>query len=353
MLPISVCIITKNAEKYLDKCLCSLRKYNWEIVVTDTGSTDSTLSIAEKYTDSIYHFEWIDDFSAARNFCISKASHDWILSVDSDEYLKNKQSHKELLTLLNSVFEHPESIGIIQIISPFQSISGASVHLETIGRFFHREYYSYTGSIHEQLSPLATHSVTYIMTPFSFFHEGYLNSDVLKKKVERNIILLEESLNKNPEDPYLYFQLGQSYFVMGIPEKAYLVFKQGLSFDIDPNLQYVQLMVVSYGYCMLTLKKYQEALSFEGIYEAFCYHADFLFLMGLIYMNNGLFSDAINQFLKATKVKDHAVQGINSYLSYYNIGVIYECLGQKKEALNYYNKCGNYQPAREGCNRLK
>ena len=88
MLPISVCIIGKNEEKYLDDCLESLAAYDWELVFVDTGSTDKTRDIAPKYTDKVYDFEWIKDFSAARNFAASKATRDWILAIDCDEFLE-------------------------------------------------------------------------------------------------------------------------------------------------------------------------------------------------------------------------------------------------------------------------
>lgn len=73
-MKLSLCLIVKNEEKYLERCLKSLRNYVDEIIITDTGSADTTVEIAKKYTDKVYHFEWIDDFSAARNFCQSHAS---------------------------------------------------------------------------------------------------------------------------------------------------------------------------------------------------------------------------------------------------------------------------------------
>ena len=139
---------------------------------------------------------------------------------------------------------------------------------------------------------------------------------------------------------------------MGDMNNAYTVFKKGLGFDVDPNVQYVKTMVESYGHSMLALKKYEEALSFESIYDSFCSHADFVFLMGLIYMNNALFDEAIGQFLQATKLQDYSVEGVNSYLSYYNIGVIYECAGMPKEAIEYYKMCNNYEPALAGLQRI-
>ena len=353
MLPISVCMIAKNEEKYLETCLQKLCRYNWEIVITDTGSTDATIEIARKYTDKVYHFPWKNDFSAARNFCVSKASNDWILSVDCDEYLCNEESEKALFTLLQSCFQNPASVGLVRIRNPFATGAGESATIEPIGRFFHRHYYTYVGSIHEQPLPLDNGLASYQNTPFLFHHEGYSDPVILRTKAMRNASLLEESLSSNPDDPYLYYQLGQSYFVMEDYEKACSVFQKGLTFDVDPSQQYVRTMVESYGHCLLNLKKYQEALSFEGIYDAFSSHADFVFLMGLIYMNNGLFEEAITQFLKATRIPDHSVQGINSYLAHYNAGVIRECMGNLQEARSFYQKCGSYGPALEALKRVK
>ena len=74
--------------------------------------------------------------------------------------------------------------------------------------------------------------------------------------------------------------------------------------------------------------------------------------MGLIYMNNAMFDKAIREFLNATNCTHSSVKGINSYLSYYNIGVIYECAGLPKDAVKYYKMCGDYDPALMGLQRL-
>ena len=72
-MTISVCMIVKNEELNLAGCLDCLKAIADEIIIVDTGSTDRTKEIAEQYTDKVYDFEWIDDFSAARNFAFSKA----------------------------------------------------------------------------------------------------------------------------------------------------------------------------------------------------------------------------------------------------------------------------------------
>ena len=84
-VPISVCIIAKNEEKYIEECLRKLKPYGFEIVVADTGSTDATKELASRYADKVVDFTWINDFSAARNFCAKQASNNWILALDCDE----------------------------------------------------------------------------------------------------------------------------------------------------------------------------------------------------------------------------------------------------------------------------
>lgn len=85
MITISLCMIVKNEERVLARCLDSICGLMDEIIIVDTGSTDRTKEIAAKYTDKIYDFTWINDFAAARNFAFSKAAKEYIYSADADE----------------------------------------------------------------------------------------------------------------------------------------------------------------------------------------------------------------------------------------------------------------------------
>lgn len=86
---LSVCLITKNEEEFIETCIQSFSTIATEIIIVDSYSTDKTYQIAGKYTSKIYRRKWNDDFAAARNFAISKASCDWILFIDGDELLIN------------------------------------------------------------------------------------------------------------------------------------------------------------------------------------------------------------------------------------------------------------------------
>lgn len=101
MAALSLCMIVKNEEKHLARCLSSVKDAADEIVIVDTGSSDKTIEIAESFGSKIFHFNWINDFSAARNYSLSKCSSDWILYLDADEQL-NPDSVDEINRLKKS-----------------------------------------------------------------------------------------------------------------------------------------------------------------------------------------------------------------------------------------------------------
>lgn len=94
MITISLCMIVKNEEKILARCLDSVADLADEIIIADTGSTDATKEIARRYTEHVFDFPWVDDFSAARNFVFSKATMEYIYSADADEVLSPENREK-------------------------------------------------------------------------------------------------------------------------------------------------------------------------------------------------------------------------------------------------------------------
>lgn len=94
MVSISLCMIVKNEEQVLARCLDSIADLMDEIIIVDTGSTDRTKEIATRYTDRVYDFTWTGNFSDARNFSFGKATKDYIYCADADEVLDDENHHK-------------------------------------------------------------------------------------------------------------------------------------------------------------------------------------------------------------------------------------------------------------------
>lgn len=94
MFSLSVCLIAKNEEKILARCLNCVRQFADEIVIVDTGSTDKTKAIASVFTKNVYDFSWVNDFSKARNFSFEKASCDFIMWLDADDVVTNENIKK-------------------------------------------------------------------------------------------------------------------------------------------------------------------------------------------------------------------------------------------------------------------
>lgn len=345
---LSICIIVKNEEQNIERCLKCLQPYPFEVIVVDTGSADKTKEIAQKYAAHVYDFEWCDDFAAAKNYAIYKAENEYVMVLDSDEFLEPLEVEK----LKELILQYPERVGRIKRRNILTRNGLKQENVEWINRIFSKKRFRYEGRIHEQVTALDGKEYETYITPVIIEHAGYdLPEEERKKKAERNINLLLQELKRLETEqnevklPYIFYQLGKGYYMAGNYEAACEYFSKGLSFDLNPKLEYVIDMVETYGYALVNGGRAEEALFFENIYEEFGKNADFQFLMGLIYMNNARFDAAIEEFLKAVKQPGCRTVGVNSYLSYYNIGVIYECLGKAKEAAEYYRKCGDYAPA--------
>ena len=150
MFSLSVCLIVKNEEKVLGRCLECCKKFADEIVVVDTGSTDSTVKIAKHFTDKIFQYQWDDNFSNARNFSFSKATKDYIMWLDADDFITDKNIEK--IKKLKTTSE-PVDVFMCKYLMDFDE--------ENRARFtFYRERilkrsknFKWEGFIHEVITP--------------------------------------------------------------------------------------------------------------------------------------------------------------------------------------------------------
>lgn len=146
----------------------------------DTGSTDRTKELAAEYTDNIYDFEWIGDFSAARNYAVKKASHNYVLIIDCDEFLTDIDRE----ALEQAISDHPKGVGQILLNNRCES-GGAQVTIPNrLERLFHRQHYRYENAIHEQICDVRTGSTYYTRyeAPITVDHIGYAGTAEERRK---------------------------------------------------------------------------------------------------------------------------------------------------------------------------
>ncbi|AKN33932.1 glycosyl transferase [Clostridium carboxidivorans P7] len=341
---LSLCMIVKNEEKSLKNCLSKVVSFVDEIIIVDTGSTDNTKKIASEFTDNIYDFQWCNDFSKARNYSISKASGEWILILDADEVVTDffRYSIDEFIN--NTLNEN--KVGRIKRINIMEDSFESKKYTEWVNRLFNKNNFYYEGIIHEQIISKDGQNYETEQLDITADHIGY-TKEVLNRtnKIKRNIDMLKSAVSLNPEDPYLYYQLGKSYYMLKDYKTADLYFEKALTFELNYYLEYVSDLVETYGYSLINSRRYSDALIIENASEIYTNNPDFQFVMGLVYMNNAMFEKAVQSFLKCTKFPCGKVEGVTSFSAYYNIGVIYDVLGVKDKALQYYRMCGKYEPA--------
>ena len=230
---ISVSMIVKDEEKYLSGCLDSIKNIADEIIIVDTGSTDKTLDIAKEYNAKIFHFEWINDFAAARNEALKHCSSEWILYIDADERL-TADSQNIIRNLVNCA---PEKMGayICTIESQHLQLDGnTELHRGGYPRLFRNYQYPYIyfrGRVHEQITPsIFAMGKTVDFSTIIITHLGYDQSrEVMDKKVRRNYKMLIDHVKEEPLNAYAWYQLGQTLAQMKLVSEA----ESAIKFSVD------------------------------------------------------------------------------------------------------------------------
>ena len=324
-VPISVCMIAKNEEKYIEECLKKLKPYGFEIIVTDTGSSDKTKEIAQKYADKVLDFEWIDDFSAARNFCASHASNNWILALDCDEYV-NSIDMKVLRILMQ---KFPKYVGVIRlknIVMKTNEQMGYGV--DDVTRFYNRSHYTFCAPIHEQVTLIdesrREETMQCFLMPMEVIHHGYaLSSEEMRKKQERNLELLYRQIENGQKDPYLFFQTGQSEYILKNYEKATKLFEQGLSMKPSPEKIYVQMMIMTLAKSYLIAKRSAAAVAIMEKYAEECKTAKYIYMHANALYEDGQSLKALLLYVKVTMMSDVDTLGEELMLCYERIIRLY------------------------------
>jgi len=208
---ISACMIVKNEEELLDDCLASIEKWTDEIILVDTGSTDKTIEIAKKYGAKIYEQKWLEDFSAHRNFSISKATKDWIFIIDADERVI--PGHGENLKNMMDTAPDIKKIDIIAVdvynLYLSEGVRVARSHFKSLRVFRRACKPRYEGRVHNK--PVIPQGSKVYMLPMRINHFGYdLSQEVMDTKYTRTVGMCERWTKEKPKEREAWFQLARA-----------------------------------------------------------------------------------------------------------------------------------------------
>lgn len=351
---ISVCMIVKDEEILLPRCLRSVQPLADEIIVVDTGSTDRTREIARDFGALVFEFPWQGDFSSARNESIRHATKDWIFIIDADEELPAEdlpairfsldQSDIRIISL--SVYNRSLETGQVSSFLPSTRLFRRDLNLR------------YYGIVHNRLTIPPETPIT--RCPARVFHYGYdLSADVLEKKKARTRALLEKQLADHPDDLYANFNMAQllrgfrdadseevsraimdhAGRVIGNPEsKTPRYFGQRL-------MSLHQMATALYA-----LKRYEEAERYcREALEAKPGYLDPIMTLGHIHLAAGRLNDARTCYLRyletraAYRAEDETDNVILLYLdgvhvAWYGLGLIAEKERAVAEAIRCYRQ---------------
>ena len=188
MKTISLCMIVRDEENIISRCLESVKDLVDEIIIVDTGSVDNTKAIAAQYTDKIYDFEWINDFSKARNYSFSKATKDYIMWLDADDVIlpEDRQKLRELRMKLDGTVD----VYLMKYNYSFDENGNATL-IQKRERLFKRENnYQWVSPIHEVIIPTGN----VVELDITITHKK-----IYVKDANRNLKIFEDMIDKGIE----------------------------------------------------------------------------------------------------------------------------------------------------------
>lgn len=337
---ISLCMIVKDEERVLRRCLDSVKGIVEEIVIVDTGSTDNTREIVKEFTDKLYDYQWKNDFSDARNFAASKATGQWIFVLDADEYVEQEN----LLRAIEEIREHHGTYDMYAVnIINFAGHNGESTAQHMHGRIYKNDgTVEFHRAIHEQLRKKSG-QISVGISSVVIYHTGYLSKTVMdKNKNDRNVPLIENELKKSSSPGFDYFNLGNELKREKKTEEALQAFVKAYQNKSSFTYSWVPYCLCNIVECLIELDRNDDALNvIEDAERLFSNMADFTYLKGGIYMLQKRYDDAKAVFTKILSNIDTYTEVVKSpdYKEYQpnkNLGLIYEAEKDYVNAVKYY-----------------
>ena len=341
---LSLCMIVKDEADQLPRCLDSVKGIADEVIVVDTGSADGTPDIAAAYGACVISEPWREDFSAARNAGLALARGKWILFLDADEALDPAQGAD-----LRRLTEQCEDEGLFLEIHNYVGDGRQGATVNPVLRIFrNRPAYRFEGRIHEQIAAsilAGKPDASFRLTGFVIRHYGYQQARVeTKRKVERNLRLLEAALADEPDHPFYQYNLGVELLRSGRPEEALARFRASAA-RIDPvAVSYAHLVAKYEIRCLQALGRWEEAANRAG--EALLLYPDYTDLLQYKAASElalGREAAAARSLVEAMRFGRapspyHTEDGIGTYQTAYALGELMEARGESDEALLWYRE---------------
>lgn len=350
---LSIAMIVKDEEKNIEACLKAIEvlksQIDMEIIIVDTGSIDSTVAIAKKYTDKIYFHKWENDFAKMRNIAIGYCSGEWILVLDADEELTNPW---ELINFFSNIDCLEYNSATVNIKSSNREDDDSVYSITPIIRLFRNtRKFKYIGKIHEQPSNCTPTCTTLI----EFNHKGYyLNDYKLRiKKFNRNSKLLLKQLEENKNDIYTYYQLYSTFLMFNDNEKAieYLLKAEELVRKTSSADKYLYVLLGKANELYKSGDYIRASYQYEEILKICPYHIDTIYVLIQCYIQKNEISKAelfIDEYFnriddKTTWIK---MKGLGIESQFYNkkdelLDIKVKILYQREEyehIIDIYNK---------------
>lgn len=335
---ISLCMIVRDEEEHLARCLSSVQGVVDEIVIVDTGSVDRSVEIAEGFGARVLHEHWAGDFAAPRNTGIEAATGDWILVLDADEELIDGARLRDLL--------HEEGIEgyCLREVNFIGEERGIESVVNSAFRLFrNRPAYRYSGALHEQImgtvDPTGGGCTRFVGV--EIHHYGYLEpTSRAKEKTARNMAIVMEEVRRTPTDSFTLFNAGVEYQRVGRFEEALDYFRASFSELASLKAYFASLLVRNIVASLNSLERWDEALEvLADALEAYPDFTDLHYLQGQIHSSRREYRAAVKSFRRAIDLGDHggdrylAQAGMGSFYSWHSLGVLHEMMGDLHEAV--------------------
>lgn len=338
-MTISLCMIVRNEEESLGRCLESIKDVVDEIIIVDTGSTDQTISIAERYTRKIYVFPWVDDFSAARNFAFSKATRQYCMWMDADDVLET--ADREALLRLKALLPEEVDVVMMRYHTAFEGEQPVfSYYRERIVR--NSPQYRWEGRVHEAIVPAG--NVVY--SEIAISHKKIKEADS-----GRNLRIYEmQKKAGEPFSPRDQFYYGRELYYNENYDAAIAVLHEFLEEGqgwLENRIEACRTIALCY---KIKGKAQNARMALLHSFEYDAPRAEVCCDLGEVFLAEEKYEQAIFWYeLALTKERNDASGAFVSpdcygYLPYIQLCVCYDRLGQKRKAREYNEKAGKLRP---------